>query len=144
RLPPSLRDRVVVVRNGVDTAFFHPADDGPHDGLRVVFVGRMIPDKGADVLVDAVRRLGRDDVTLTLIGSTGFDPRAELSSFERAVRDATAALPGTVRLHPFLPRARVAAELRDADVVVVPSRWPEPFGLTILEGMASGAATVAS
>lgn len=34
--------------------------------------------------------------------------------------------------------------LRTADVVVVPSRWAEPFALTALEGMAAGAAVVAS
>ncbi len=31
-----------------------------------------------------------------------------------------------------------------AAIVVVPSRWPEPFGLTALEAMASGAAVISS
>jgi len=35
-------------------------------------------------------------------------------------------------------------ELANASVVVVPSLWPEPFGLTALEAMASGAALIAS
>ncbi len=145
RLPPSLHERVVVVRNGVDAALFRPApEDDPEAGLRVTFVGRMIPAKGADVLVEAVRRLGRSDVSLTLVGSHGFDPSAPPTAFERSVRAAAGTLPGPVAVTPFLPREQVAAALRHTDVLVVPSRWPEPFGLTVLEGMASGAAVVGS
>ncbi|MEK8227855.1 glycosyltransferase [Oerskovia sp. M15] len=45
-LPPTLRDRVVVVHNGVD-AESGQAERAPRgDVLHVVFVGRMIPDKG--------------------------------------------------------------------------------------------------
>ncbi len=150
RLPRALRDRVVVVRNGVDTAFFHPPevpDDGDHeDGstLHVVFVGRMIPAKGADVLVEAARRLDRDDVRLTVVGAVGFDPASELTGFERDVHRAASPLGHRVRLVPFRPREEVARILRTADVAAVPSRWPDPCPLTVLEAMASGAAVVAS
>lgn len=145
RLPATLHERVVVVRNGVDTDLFRPApEDDPATGLRVAFVGRMIPAKGADVLVEALRRLGRADVALTLVGSHGFDPSAPPTAFERSVRAAATALPGPVTVSPSLPRAQVATVLRHTDVLVVPSRWPEPFGLTVLEGMASGAAVVGS
>ncbi|HEY0188899.1 MAG TPA: glycosyltransferase family 4 protein [Cellulomonas sp.] len=144
-LPPSLHGRLRVVPNGVDTTRFTPrADPARADRLRVVFVGRMIRDKGADVLVDAVARLGRDDVELTVVGSQNFDAGARPSPFEQEVRARAATLGDRVRLLPFTPRAEVAAVYRDADVVVVPSRWAEPFALTVLEGMASGVPVVAS
>lgn len=145
RLPRSLRDRVRVVRNGVDADLFRRTSPIQRTGpLKVVFVGRMIPEKGADVLIGAVRRLDRDDVHLTIIGSDGFDPRLPLTPYERAVREAAMPLGDRVAVKHFLPRGQVAAEMAAADVVVVPSRWPEPFALTVLEGMAAGAAVVGS
>ncbi|KRD47373.1 hypothetical protein ASE27_03215 [Oerskovia sp. Root918] len=143
-LPPELRDRVVVVRNGVDAETFAPrtrTDDGV---LRVVFVGRTIPEKGPDVLVDAVVRLGRPDVHLLVVGSAGFDPEAPLTDFETSLRRA--ANPGGARVvfRRFVDRPGVVDVLREADVAVVPSRWPDPCPLTVLEGMAAGAAVVGS
>ncbi len=144
-LPARLRDRLRVVPNGVDTTRFSPrADPARGERLRVLFVGRMIPDKGADVLVDAAARLGRDDVEITLVGSQNFDAGAQPSPYEREVRERAAALGDRVRLRPFTPRAEVAEVYRQADVVVVPSRWAEPFALTVMEGMASGVPVVAS
>lgn len=144
-LPARLRDRLRVVPNGVDTARFAPrADPARGERLRVLFVGRMIPDKGADVLVSAVERLGRDDVALTLVGSQNFDAGARPSPYERDLRERAAALGDRVRMLPFTARAEVAELYRQADVVVVPSRWAEPFALTVMEGMASGVPVVAS
>lgn len=144
-LPAALRDRLRVVPNGVDTTRFSPrADPERGERLRVVFVGRMIRDKGADVLLDAVARLGRDDVEVTVVGSQNFDAAAAPSPYEREVAAKAAALGDRVRLLPFRPRAEVAEVYRAADVVVVPSRWAEPFALTVMEGMASGVPVVAS
>lgn len=144
-LPARLRHRLRVVPNGVDTTRFVPrADPARGERLRVLFVGRMIPDKGADVVLDAVARLGRDDIELTVVGSQNFDAGAAPSPYERDLRAQAAALGDRVRLLPFTPRAEVAAVYRDADVVVVPSRWAEPFALTVMEGMASGVPVVAS
>ncbi|MFE7407830.1 glycosyltransferase family 4 protein [Isoptericola sp. NPDC057559] len=146
RLPARLRGRVRVVRNAVDTTLFRPADGVPptEGPLRVVFVGRTVADKGPDVLVDALVRLRRTDVVATLVGTPHFAPGAPLTRYERELRAAAAPLGDSVRWLPFQPRAEVAALMRAADVVVVPSRWAEPFALTVLEGMASGAAVVAA
>ncbi|WP_336707865.1 glycosyltransferase family 4 protein [Oerskovia sp. USHLN155] len=146
-LPPGLRDRVVVVHNGVDA----PTGDAPSAGrserggaLHVVFVGRAIPDKGVDVVVDAVRRLARADVRLTVVGAAGFDAADPLTPYERDLRRRSAGTTVPTTFTGFLPRGEVREVLRTADVVVVPSRWAEPFALTALEGMAAGAAVVAS
>ncbi len=146
RLPPRLRDRVRVVHNGVDTALFRPGDAARAAGepLRVVFVGRTVPEKGPDVLVDALLRLRRSDVVTTVVGTPHFAPGAPLTRYERDLRAAARPLGDAVRWLPFQPRNEVASLMRAADVVVVPSRWAEPFALTVLEGMASGAAVVAA
>jgi glycosyltransferase involved in cell wall biosynthesis len=146
QLPPSLRERVRVVLNGVDTELFHPSDAGRTGSrLELLFVGRMLQVKGPDVALEAVRTLPADlDVHLTLVGSNGFDADDELTPFERSVRRAAADLGDRATVLPFLPRDRVADLMRQADVVLVPSRWDEPFALTALEGLASGAVVVGS
>lgn len=144
-LPGPLGDRLRIVRNGVDAdAFRRPTAMQRTGPLKVAFVGRMIPDKGADVLVEAVRRLDRDDIRLTLVGSSGFGRHDPLSDYERSVRTAASRMGERVRVSPFVPRPEVVRLLQDADLVVVPSRWPDPCPLTVLEGMAAGAAVVGS
>lgn len=144
-LSPSLRDRVRVVPNGVDfAAFRRPRTTRESDLLRVVFVGRMIPEKGPHVLVEALRRLNRPDIRLTLIGSAGFDAADPLTSYERSLRRAVEFLGDRAEVKPFQPRDQVLRILQDADVTVVPSCWQEPFGLTVMEGMASGNAVIGS
>ena len=143
-LPTTLRDRVEVVGNGVDVAAFDAPPRTSRGRLEVAFLGRMVPDKGADVLADALVRLDRDDIHATFIGSQGFDPRSAPSDYEQSLRRKTAALGAKVEFLPFQPRLRVSELLAKTDVLVVPSRWPEPFALTVLEGMAAGAAVIAS
>ncbi|MFD4994030.1 glycosyltransferase family 4 protein [Cellulosimicrobium cellulans] len=144
RLPRALRDRVVTVRNGVDVEAFAVPRSPRGDRLRVVYVGRVIADKGVHVLLDAVARGGRHDVEVTVVGRPGFAADAPLSPYERELRSIAARSRASVRFASFVDRTRLPALLAAADVLVVPSVWPEPFGLTALEGMAAGAAVVAS
>jgi glycosyltransferase involved in cell wall biosynthesis len=81
---------------------------------------------------------------LTLVGSRGFTATDPPSRYERTVRRRAAALGSRVSIRPFLPPAEVAHILASSDVLVVPSRWPEPFALTVREGQAAGMAVVAA
>lgn len=146
RLPVGLRGRVVTVHNGVDCERFRPSpSSAENDGrLRVLFVGRVVHDKGADVLLDALARLGRSDVATTVVGSSGFAPESPLTDYERNLREMADRLAGPVSFVPFTPRAGVADLLRRHDLLVVPSRWREPATLTVGEGLASGLPVVAS
>ena len=139
RLPRSLADRVHVVENGVDPEAFSPSGD-THAGarLRVMFVGRMVEEKGADVLLRAAAALDRDDLEFVLVGSAGFDPAAPLSPYERTLRALAGRVRSPVRFLPFADRAELPGILRSADVFAAPSRWPEPSGLTLGEAMATG------
>jgi glycosyltransferase involved in cell wall biosynthesis len=144
-LPRSLRGLVHVVRNGVDTNQFTPAPSGRAPGpLRVLFIGRMIPEKGADILLRAAANLDRSDLDFTLVGSHGFDPNAALTAYEQGLRRLADAVPGNVEFLPFVDRSGLPALLQRADVLVVPSRWNEPLTLTVGEGLASGLVVIAS
>ncbi|WP_165307667.1 glycosyltransferase family 4 protein [Agromyces binzhouensis] len=150
-LPSSLADRVHVVGNGVDVERFRPADDlgrrSDADAtrtLRVAFVGRVIPEKGPDVLLRAAKLLSRDDVEFTVVGSHGFARDAALSGYEQELRRLAEESGARVRFEPFVDREALPRLLRELDVFVVPSRWPDPCPLTAGEGMASGVPVIAS
>lgn len=144
RLPDSLAARVRVVENGVDVETFHPNDSPRSDRsrLRVMFLGRMIHDKGADVVVSAAALLDRDDVEFVLVGSAGFDRAAQLTPYEESLRRSAAPLGDRVSFERFVDRATVPDMLRTADVFVVPSRWADPSPLTAGEALASGLAVI--
>jgi glycosyltransferase involved in cell wall biosynthesis len=142
RVPRSMRSRVVSLVNGVDTDSFVPVDRTDRDGLRILYVGRVVPEKGPDVLLDAVERAGIHGLTVRIVGSEGFAIDGPLSSYERALRRRASTLSCGVEFVPFTPRAKLPAHYDWADVVTLPSRWEEPCGLTLLESLASGVATV--
>ncbi|MFE6254109.1 glycosyltransferase family 4 protein [Agromyces sp. NPDC057865] len=144
-LPRPLVDRLHVVRNGVDCEVFTPAP-GPRSvgPLRILFLGRMISDKGPDVLLRAAAMLGRDDLEFAFVGSVGFDRNAAASPYEVELRRLAADAGPNVTFEPFVDRASVPEIFRGADVFVVPSRWADPCPLTAGEGLASGLAVVAS
>lgn len=145
QLPTWLHDRVRVVRNGVDPDQFQPSGTPRQPGpLRVMFVGRTIPEKGADVLLKAAAMVDRDDVSFLVVGSHGFDPHAPLTAYEQQLRELAGQIRGAVSFEPFVDRDRLPELLRRADVLVVPSRWLEPLTLTVGEGLATGLPVLAA
>ncbi len=118
----------------------------PHEARppNILFVGRMVADKGADAFVDAcAAALPRlPGWRAEMIGADRFVADAPTTAFERRLRPRARA--ACITLHGYQPHHAVLAAMAQASIVVVPSRWPEPFGLTALEAMASGAALITS
>jgi glycosyltransferase involved in cell wall biosynthesis len=143
---PKVGPRVRVISPGIETALFEGdgGSDTPRSGI--LFVGRLVPDKGVDVLIQAVAGLGGTAVTdtatearttprLTVIGD---GPERERLAAAAAASGIDLVLTGP------LDRAQVAAAMRAAAVVAVPSVYREPLGLVAIEAMAAGAIVVAS
>jgi glycosyltransferase involved in cell wall biosynthesis len=110
----------------------------------VLFAGRVVADKGADTFVAACARAlpQLPGWRAEMIGADRFGPNSPETPFLRALRpkarEAGVAMPG------YRPHAEVLAAMSRAAIVVVPSRWAEPFGLTALEALACGAALLCS
>jgi glycosyltransferase involved in cell wall biosynthesis len=105
----------------------------------LIFVGRLVDDKGAALLLDALAELaGRGRVLRATVVGEG--PEAQ------PLRERAAAL-GLGEQLRFAGR-RVGADLVDLlnahPVIVVPSLWEEPFGLVVLEAMACGCVPIAA
>ncbi|GAA3750941.1 hypothetical protein GCM10022240_00230 [Microbacterium kribbense] len=144
QVPLSMRARVCTVVNGVDTEQFTPARQRAAGPVRVMFVGRMSADKGADILLAAAAQAKLSDTEYIIVGSHGFDSTAPLSPYERRLRALAESVAGDVRFQPFVGRDRMPQLLREADILVVPSRWREPLTLTVGEGLATGLPVVAA
>lgn len=145
-----LRDRLgrdhpalVTVHNGVDTALFHPHPDGLPREPAIAWVGKIGPNKGPDRVLAALGRCPVRDWQLTFVGSSWYADVGP-SPFERALRAAAAALPGTTTVRGYTARAQIPAILRQQRVFVFPTMLDEAFGLALLEAMACGLACIAS
>lgn len=106
----------------------------------ILFAGRVVSDKGADAFVRACARAlpALPGWRALMLGADRFGAASPETPFVRALRHEAAA--AGVAMEGWRPHAEVLAAMARAAIVVVPSRWPEPFGLTALEAMASGAA----
>ena len=131
---------VTVLPNCIDVP---PPPEAARDRL-ILFAGRMVADKGADVFVDACARAlpHLPGWRAEMIGADRFRPDSPETAFLRALRPAAARAGVALRGHQ--PNAVVVEAMRRAAMVVMPSRWAEPFGLVALEAMACGAALVCS
>lgn len=131
-----------VLPNAIDLASLPPARAAGERLPRFLFAGRVVADKGADVFVDAAAAVlpGLPGWDATMMGADRFGPDSPDTPFLRALRPRAEA--ARVRMTGYAPRASVLAAMAEAAVTVVPSRWPEPFGLVALEAMASGSALV--
>src|SRR5699024_9784801 len=69
---------------------------------------------------------------------------AELSSYERTLRDLAEDVRAPVRFRPFTDRHQLPELLGSQHILTVPSRWAEPWGLTVSEGQAAGLVVLAS
>jgi UDP-glucose:(glucosyl)LPS alpha-1,2-glucosyltransferase len=106
----------------------------------ILFAGRMVADKGADSFVAACARALPDlpGWRAEMIGADRFSPDSPQTRWLRALLPRAEA--AGIVLRGYLPHAEVLAAMSRAAIVVVPSRWPEPFGMTALEALATGAA----
>lgn len=105
----------------------------------LVFVGRLVSDKGVDVLLDALAHLAEQGLAprLTVVGD---GPEAP------ALREQARRLGLADRIDFLGLRAdeELVRLLNEHRVLVVPSRYREPFGIVALEGIACGCVVVGS
>lgn len=131
------RSRIVRIYNGVE-ARLTDVDASVDAGVTAVFAGRLSGWKGYDLFVDAVARV--DGVSGLVAGGT--PPGEEWRAGDVVRRISDAGLDGRVSYLGFVDD--VGRLFRPGRIVVVPSRWPEPFGLVTVEAMLAGCAVVAS
>jgi phosphatidylinositol alpha-mannosyltransferase len=133
------RGDVRVIPNGCDVDRFAsapPVQDAP-DGRRIMWVGRLDPQKGFGVALRAFERLLADHPDAALIVAGDGRDRALVERLAAGTRPRVHLL-GSV-LHGDLP-----GYLAAADVFVAPALGQESFGIVLVEAMAAGLPVVAT
>ena len=139
-------ERTTVIYGGADPRRFHPEDSDRRDG--VLFVGRLTPHKGVDLLIRALPA----GAELLCVGTTGHDPQPPESGYGDLLRRLAATRP--VTFTGEVPDQQLPLLYRRAQVMVLPSVQvtcygrhvgiSELLGLSTLEAMASGTPVVCS
>lgn len=113
-----------------------PRAPGARSSRNIAYVGRLARNKGVHVLVQALRSLPRD-IHLDILGEG-----SEAGYLARLVSELD--LGSRVRFHGWAEPEAVRDLLSRSACLVVPSLWPEPFGLVVLEAFSAGCPVVAS
>ena len=129
----------VIIPNPYDFRVFSnksPEAERPGD---LVFLGRLVTEKGIDILLHAVGQLRARNLRpgLTIVGSG-----AELIPMQELA--ATLGIQEQVRFVGPKRGAELSEVLNHHKILVVPSRYDEPFGVVALEGIACGCVVVGS
>jgi len=102
-------------------------------------VGRLVSDKGVEDLLKSIAILKDRGLRpfCTIIGDG--PEKDKLISFIHENN-----IEGLITLKGFMTGKSLASEINAHKVMVIPSKWPEPFGIVILEGLACGCKVVCS
>lgn len=123
-------ERCHLIRNGIGPARRPQKLDLPSSRINLLFAGRLDRQKGADVLLEAMRRLRRPDIHLYVAGGAVLGT-AEVTDTEN------------VTVLGWLSREELDVYYASVDALVMPSRW-EGFGLSAVEAMRQSTAVIAS
>lgn len=122
-LPPSVAD------------FDTPLAPLKHKG-RLLYVGQLVRGKGVDTLLRALS-LCTHNQTLSIIGAGNDEHYLQSLANELNLQDR-------VRFLGWVPHDTLCSHYDEADCVIVPSRWPEPFGMVGLEALLRRRPVIAS
>lgn len=125
---------------GTDEDLFHPAESQPDRPFTIGFIARIVPEKGVELLLKAVRRIQGDWRLRLVSGGSAID---QMKTLAQSLNIAD-----KVEFVGQLPSTELPAEYHKIDVLVLPSltkpNWKEQFGRVLVEAMASGVPVIGS
>ena len=147
-------ERIRIIPPGVDTDRFRPTSSsksevrsnlGLPEGLTLFTLGRLDERKGFDLFFHAAGLLrdAADPVPSIVISAGGGSPQEEAEQGKLDTIVTALNLRSMITWLPVLPENELPRYYQAADVFVLPSRY-EPFGIVMLEAMASGIPVVAT
>lgn len=129
------RERIPVLHTGVDTEIFYPRPIEKAEEPTIIFVGKMVRNKGVEVLVEAACEIADDfpDLRLRMLG------KGEESVIESIRRKAAAkGFESLLDMGGQVERKELAEQLSRAHVFAAPSFYEGGPGFVYLEAMACG------
>jgi len=132
-----LPGQIGIIPMGVDTELFTPGDNKPSDSNEILYIGRLITQKGIDILINAFIKTQSEipDARLKIIG---YGPE------EASIRDIIEVnnVSDKVEFIKSVPHGKLVEHYQNARVLVLPSVIPEGFGMTPVEAGACGVPTL--
>jgi glycosyltransferase involved in cell wall biosynthesis len=112
----------------------------------VLFVGRLVPEKGVDIYIDAIKPLVSKftDWSFGLIGSSKLGSNINQSNYSKDIINKFRKIGNQAIFYGFRDNLFVQEKMKDTSIIVIPSLWEEPFGLVAAEAMSNGIAIIAS
>jgi glycosyltransferase involved in cell wall biosynthesis len=130
-----------IIHNGIDVSKFinkNPLwiNGKTQNPTKLLYVGRISPEKGVDTAIEAMAVLHREhpEITLSLVGSAKDDQ--ELNRINALIEEMQ--LRRNIFLLGSVPYDDIPNIMWNHQILIVPSIWAEPFGRVVLEGMAAG------
>lgn len=105
------------------------------------FAGRISSEKGLDVLLDAIAKLKRNNITLLIAGSSWFKD-AKKTEYEKKVFEKSKSL--NVKWLGYVDNWLLHEIYNISDIFTVPSVWEEPAGQVVIEAQSCGTKVIAS
>ena len=135
-------EKVHVLHNGVErklTKF-------PKKKKEVLFVGRLVPEKGVHFYVEAVKAIAHKHPqwNFGLIGSFKLGDNNNRNFYSDKIIKKIRSVGPQAQFYGFQDQKFVEEKMKSASIVIVPSVWEEPFGLVAAEAMSNGACIIAS
>jgi glycogen synthase len=135
---PAVQGKMSVILNALPLPKLAPTDlQFAPPGL--LCLGRLVSDKGFDLAIRAFARLREREIPARLTIAGDGRERANLEDLALVYGVAV-----EVEFTGWVPPNRVASLINTTTAVLVPSRWPEPFGLVALQAAQMGRPTIAS
>ena len=136
------RERTRVVHNGIELDLFQAREGRQSPGtLRLLYAGRLSPDKGVHTVIESLALLAKNypdlQPRLSIYGGGPADYEGRL---KESVRKA--GLNSRVSFCGLIPREEMPSAFAEHDVLVFPSIWSEPLARIVQEAMASGLVVV--
>lgn len=135
-------DNTYVVHNGIDPQTF-PLKSYTEitPPLRLLYAGRLSPDKGVHTLLEALGllQIPASEMQLSIVGSGTKAYQAQLENLGHQLN-----LQNQVHFCGRVPRESMPQILAEHDILVLPSIWPEPLARMTQEGMAVGLIVIGS
>ena len=156
RRHPSCAAKTRLLYNGVNVVAFQPywirakeretlrKENGFSEGPVVLYVGRLVEEKGAHLLIDAFKKALKNAprAKLLIVGSRTFSDERPTPYIE-GLRKQAEGFEGRIHFAGYVSRDEIYRYYLMSDLIAFPSLWKEPFGVVVLEAMSCALPVVA-
>lgn len=137
------KKKIMTLYNVVDTSIFYKRDKsnsrkvvldklGISNKKVILYVGRISEEKGISILIDALSKLNRTDFALLIVGSLTHGDNI-IGDYERSIKLKINDCSFITKFTGYIKHEELPLFYSGVDLVVLPSIWNEPAGLTMVE-----------